>query len=234
MTKPSKITDHAAITSETYADCSDSKLLTLIGMQQDRMALNELYNRYRQSLARFLHRQLGDDKLIEECYNDVMLVVWQKAGNFRGESKVSTWIFSIAYRTQIANARKENRHRHVDSDEVMDSVISQKQAEQDNQTRNNETLYAALSELSDEHRSVIELSYFHGYSVNEISKIVACPANTVKTRLFHARKKLKAAIEADQASLANNVVNDDNSIEQRANNYHSKLTNERQPSDRIH
>ncbi len=181
-----------------YSECSDGELLQLISENRDRAALTELYLRYKLPLGRFLQRQMGGNQLVDESYNDVMLSVWQKADQFKGNSKVSTWIFTIAYRSQLAHVKKESRHQHSDADDVMDIYTSQKQAETDNHTRISENLHAALSELSEDHRSVIELSYFHGYSTAEIADIVRCPQNTVKTRLFHARKKLKEALESDE------------------------------------
>lgn len=187
---------------QTYSEFNDTQLLKLIA-NRDRIALEELYNRYKIPVGRFLELKLGQTKLIEECYNDVMLVIWQKANTFRGDSKVSTWIFSIAYRTQLSLSRKEQRHKSVQSEELMDDFASKKNTTFEIETKINEVLYEALTELSNDHRTVIELCYFHGYSMDEISNIVGCPQNTVKTRLFHARKKLKESI---------NLQNNDNDV----------------------
>jgi len=135
--------------------------------------------------------------LIEEVYNDVMLTIWRKASTFRGESKVSTWIFTIAYRIKIALSQKENRHKHVTTEEFTHDISSESSFSV------TETIEDAMVGLSESHRTVIELSYFHGYNISEIAAIVDCPQNTVKTRLFHARQKLKTTIEADKPSLEN-------------------------------
>ena len=181
-----------------HRSLNDDDLLSLIGKSRDRAALTELYNRYRLLLGRFLQGKMSETKLVEEVYNDVMLTVWEKASNFRGDSKVSTWIFGIAYRTLLAHTRKENRHKHHDSDEFIDNMRPDSETDVEVKNSVSETLHSALIELSEKHRNVIELAYFHGYNTAEISRIVDCPQNTVKTRLFHARQKLKAAIEAEQ------------------------------------
>jgi len=219
-----------------YSERSDRELLDSISENRDRAALTELYMRYKLPLGRFLQRQMGGNQLVDESYNDVMLSVWQKANQFKGNSKVSTWIFTIAYRSQLAHVKKESRHKHCDTDDIMDIYTSQKQAEIDNHTRVSENLHAALSELSDDHRSVIELSYFHGYRTVEIADIVRCPQNTVKTRLFHARKKLKEVLENDdliiEAEPANHVC--DITPRQRASlSHHDGLFADTRP-ERLH
>ena len=73
---------------------------------QDLQAFERLYRMYRPRLARFLMGMLQRPQLIEEVLDDTMMVVWQTAGNFRGSSKPSTWIFAIAYRKALkARAR---------------------------------------------------------------------------------------------------------------------------------
>lgn len=187
------------INGSKYSKLDDNELLALIGTNRDRDALTELYNRYRLPLGHFIQREMSGTKLVEEVYNDVMLVVWNKASGFRGESKVSTWIFGIAYRTRLTHSRKESRHDHCGTGEFMDNVQIEDESDLETRTSVSEALHAAMIELSKDHRAVIELAYFHGYSTAEIADIVGCPKNTVKTRLFHARNKLKAMLEADRA-----------------------------------
>lgn len=190
-------------TRNHYDTLDDQQLLTLVGVNRDRAALTELYHRFQVPLTRFLQRQLCGEKLIDEVYNDVMLTVWNKAATFRGDSKVSTWLFGIAYRTRLTHSRKEDRHKHVGTEELMASLVAEQQTQAEAQINISESLHAALSELSEPHRTVIELAYFHGYSISEIGQIVRIPPNTVKTRLFHARKNLKAAIEAESDPMVN-------------------------------
>jgi len=237
MTSENNQVRGTANTPSDYSKLDDNELLTLIGTHRDRAALTELYNRYKLPLGRFLQRQLGGSQLVDESYNDVMLAVWQKATQFKGNSKVSTWIFSIAYRSQLANVKKESRHTHGDADDFLDAFMADKLQEIDIQTKTNEKLHAALSELSDDHRSVIELSYFHGYNTCEIADIVACPQNTVKTRLYHARKKLKSVLESDDVVIK--VEGDEPALESnlsQANrlSYHDSLFATAEPDYRLH
>lgn len=183
--------------SNALASLTDQQLLERIADHEDKSALAELYDRYRHSLGSFLRRKIYQDKLVDEIYNDVMMTVWQKAGTFRGESKVSTWIFGVAYRICMSHARKEMKHTKNKTDIEFDTLEARPEEIEDSSTSDMiDQLRLATEKLSDNHRSVIELSYFQGHSMTEISEIVGCPVNTVKTRLFHAREKLKSSLSS--------------------------------------
>jgi len=184
---------------EEHRTFTDDKLLKLIAKHKDRDALTELYTRYRAQVSRFLQRNVYDASLIDEIYNDVMMALWKQANSFRGDSKVSTWLFGIAYRVQLTHNRKESRHKHGDIDDYKAEDEMEDVAGISEQRAAAESLRAAMAELSDSHRIAIELAYFHGYKTHEIAQIVDCPQNTVKTRLFHARKMLKQVLEAEQS-----------------------------------
>ena len=160
----------------------------------DRNAFRELYFRYHGRLARFLSRVTRDRDDVEEVINDTLLIVWQHARDFRGASRVSTWIFGIAYRRALRYARRARvrtslsarASRHAE--ELVEDAASGTEARQ--------LLDTALSALSPEHRLALVLAHFMGYSCEEIATIAKCPVNTVKTRIFHARHKLRAIISA--------------------------------------
>lgn len=176
----------------------DQTLLDLIAEKRDKHALSELYDRYRHSLGGFLRRKLFEDKLVDEVYNDVMMTLWQKADTFRGDSKVSTWIFGIAYRTCLSHTRKETKHTAAVVDYELEAMA------EDQESSLVEALRAAITELSEDHKTVVEMAYYFGHSIAEIAEVMNCPENTVKTRLFHARQKLKAIMQADQNQLIAN------------------------------
>lgn len=178
----------------TLETLDDTRLFERIANERDKKALAELYDRYRHSLGGFIRRKVYQDKLVDEIYNDVMLTVWQKAGDFRGESKASTWIFGIAYRISMTHVRKEMKH----TQNMVNVEFDEMKAKPDPSSSENDLvdqLRIATANLKENHREVIELSYFHGHSLREISEIVGCPENTVKTRLFHARQNLKIVLD---------------------------------------
>jgi RNA polymerase sigma-70 factor (ECF subfamily) len=184
------------ITPLNIASVDDQQLINLIGLNRDKQALAELYDRYRHSLGGFLRRKLYQEKLVDEVYNDVMMTVWQKANSFRGDSKISTWIFGIAYRTCLSHSRKETKHTLGSVSYTLDELPVETEPEVAGHLR------AAITELSHDHRTAIELSYFYGHSILEISEMTDCPVNTVKTRLFHARQKLKNIMLREQNLLS--------------------------------
>jgi RNA polymerase sigma-70 factor (ECF subfamily) len=126
--------------------------------------------------------------LIEEVINDTLWTVWLKAGDFRGDSLVSTWIVGITYRRALKALRRHGTARPMLAEEV--AVAPDVQAENENR----QWLGQALAELPLEQRMVMEFSYLMGHSCEEIAQIMQCPVNTVKTRMFHAREKLRRSL----------------------------------------
>jgi RNA polymerase sigma-70 factor, ECF subfamily len=154
----------------------------------DRTAFKELYLIYHRRLARFLMRMTSRHDLIEEVINDTLWTVWLKAGDFRGDSLVSTWIVGITYRRALKALRRHGTARPMLVEDLAVAPDVQLEAE------NREWLGLALAELPLEQRMVMEFSYLMGHSCEEIAQIMQCPVNTVKTRMFHAREKLRRSL----------------------------------------
>ncbi len=171
-------------TKSTGIDEEDRSLIGRIAAARDMAAFEALYESYRRRLGPFMFRIVRDRAVNEEAYNDVMLTVWQKASAYNGESRVSTWIFGIAYRHCLKCLR--NKRKEVESSQEAEELPAT-----EGNTDDRELVAKALTLLSDEHRMVIELSYFQGHTYREIAVIADCPENTVKTRVFHARRRLK-------------------------------------------
>lgn len=158
----------------------------------DRAAFRVLYERYYRRLFHFIYRITGQVELTEEALNDAMLVVWRSAGSFGGRSRVSTWVLGIAYRRALKLKEKSNirADRFILDERLANEPVGREQ-EPINEEILKEWLEAGLRHLSPEQRAVVELTYYHGYSYQEIATIVGCPTNTVKTRMFHARANLR-------------------------------------------
>jgi RNA polymerase sigma-70 factor (ECF subfamily) len=176
-------------------DRQDVELLLRIS-RGDRQALAQLYNRYYHSLLRFMHRLTGDLGAAQEGVNDVMLVVWERAAAFGGRSRVATWILGIAYRKALKHRSRlhkwTERFKAADWEEVIEPLAH---AEGHNdELANRDLLSRAFGKLTPRQRAVVELTYYFGYSYEEIARIVGCPENTVKTRMFHARARLKECL----------------------------------------
>jgi len=154
----------------------------------DRKAFEELYYLYHRRLARFLTRLTHRYDIAEEVVNDTFWVVWKKARTFRGDSQPSTWILGIAYR-KARNAFRTSARLAEKNLQVEELPLTDEQPADVEELR--ATGWVARSELPVEQRLAVELCYELGHSCEEIAKIMDCPVNTVKTRLFHARGKLQ-------------------------------------------
>ncbi len=163
----------------------------------DRQAFELLFNQYGERVFRYAHRLISDVTKAEEVTNDVMLEVWKTAARFEGRSKVSTWILGIT-RHLALNAVRRKSLDTVDVDDapaLADEGVTPGSVEHDRKVLK-EVLTTALGKLSTDHRDVVELTFFHGLSYQEIAEVMGCPENTVKTRMFHARKQLKSLLGA--------------------------------------
>ncbi|MGQ0594513.1 MAG: RNA polymerase sigma factor [Gammaproteobacteria bacterium] len=163
---------------------------------KDQRAFTILYQRYAPRLGRFLSKCLKSHALVNEAVNDTMLVVWRKASEFDSDrARVSTWLFGIAHHAglkALARSAKESctplpigeerdREEPENTNDPATTVLGWELGRE---------LLAALRQLSPDHRAVIELTFVEGFSFPQIASIVGCPENTVKTRMFHARRRL--------------------------------------------
>jgi RNA polymerase sigma-70 factor (ECF subfamily) len=161
----------------------------------DLRAFEALYRSYFPRLTRFLDRMTRRPELVEEVLNDTMLVVARNAHKYNHASKVSTWIFAIAYRKALKALRDVNDP--VDTSGSLDDLLGPDLHEPKDemlQLQLRRVLGEAVEALSANHRAVIELTYFQGEGYREIAEIMGCPVETVKTRMFHARRRLKALL----------------------------------------
>ena len=173
------------------ADDADRALLRRIS-SGDRDAFRDLYLRYHRRLARFLARLTRGREDAEEVINDTLWIVWQRASDFRGASRVSTWIIGIAYRRALKLIRRAATHARVMALEQSDGESTTDDSQE--ATSNRQLVELALGQLPLEQRLVLEFTYYLDYSCDEIAEIMECPVNTVKTRMFHARRKLRTFV----------------------------------------
>lgn len=162
----------------------------------DRAAFERLYGAYQRPLFRYFLHFVHVVELAEELTDDVLVEVWKNAARFHGRSKPSVWVFGIAYHKAM-DALRRRRPPVVDLHAVENAPDDQRLAPEaaalHESVRNDVAL--ALATLSAEHRAVLVLTFGHGYGYAEIAQIVGCPVNTVKTRMFYAKKRLKETLE---------------------------------------
>jgi RNA polymerase sigma-70 factor (ECF subfamily) len=136
-------------------------------------------------MSKFLRRLTWHQELVDEIMNDTMFIVWQQAGRFRFECRVSSWVIGIAYRRAMRAFRAESRRRVASAQAAGDEDSQSDDAQVQFETT--DWLRRALLKLPFEQRTALELMYHAGYSCKEVGEIMGCPAGTVKTRVFHAR-----------------------------------------------
>ncbi len=168
----------------------DWNLIRRVGLG-DQSALEQLYKQYYGGLYRFILQITRRVDYVEEVINDVMFVVWEKAADVVPLSKASTWILGIAHNKALQALR---RNRNTGGLTVDAGDRSDYRSDKDGsfgELETKEVLFALMRRLSPEQRAVLELVYYHGLHYAEIAQVIDCPENTVKTRVFHTRRKLR-------------------------------------------
>ncbi len=181
--------------SISTTDPGDDEALIRRIASGDRAAMQVLYGRFHVRVFRFLVRLVGEASA-EDILSEVFFDVWQQAGRFEGRSSVSTWLLSIARYKALSVLRKRRDvtlepevAEAIEDDTDTPEVTVQKASKA-------AVLRRCLEGLSVEHREVIDLVYYHERSVDEVATILGIPENTVKTRMFYARKRLSDLLKA--------------------------------------
>jgi len=154
----------------------------------DSRALERLYTRYHRRLLQFLWRLSNGREPLEEAINETFWIVWQKSGEFRGGSRVSTWLMGIAWRCGMKALRQSTP---AAAKALAVTPFTEPAEEPLAAEEQGDWLASGLARLPFEQRATLELAYFLGHSCEEIAAIMDCPVNTVKARMFQARLKLR-------------------------------------------
>jgi RNA polymerase sigma-70 factor (ECF subfamily) len=171
----------------TTDDDSDRKLIAAIALR-DQVAFGQLHSRYERRIERFITRKFRGNRAADEIANETLWIVWRNAGQFKGTSKVCTWIMGIAYHMGLKGLRKA-ANRPTDFQERYDSDWGSHNPSF--QRDISDWITAGLACLPEEQRTTLELAYRLGHSCDEIAVTLDCPVGTVKTRLYHGRRRLK-------------------------------------------
>ncbi|WP_343563902.1 RNA polymerase sigma factor [Kiloniella sp. b19] len=155
-------------------------------------ALADFYRLFERSLYLFVLSKMNDSFEAADIVNETFMEVWRKAGSFEGRSKVSTWLFGIAYFKTVDRFRKkkevlfgEDDHREDQADEGPDAMSCLIEAENAQHVRH------CLDQLKPVQKAVMHLAFFEEKPYSEIAVALDCPENTVKTRVFHAKQAMK-------------------------------------------
>jgi RNA polymerase sigma-70 factor (ECF subfamily) len=168
---------------------SDDSLIQLIA-GRDKRAMEALFERHNVRVYRFVLRLAGNASHAEDIVSEVFLEVWRRAGAFEGKSRVSTWLLAIA-RHKAYDARRRHAATTPLDDDMAAAIIDPADNPEMAANRGNRDalIRTCLAQLSPAHREIINLVYYHERSVKEIAQIAGIPEGTVKTRMFHARRR---------------------------------------------
>jgi RNA polymerase sigma-70 factor (ECF subfamily) len=162
----------------------------------DRLAMQVLFARHHVRVYRFVLRLVRDESVAEDLISEVFLDVWRQAGRFEGRSQVSTWLLAIArFKALSALRRRPDEELDDETAEAIEDPSDDPEVALDKKDKS-AAIRKCLEKLSAEHREIIDLVYYHEKSVEEVAKIVGIPENTVKTRMFYARKRLAELLKA--------------------------------------
>ena len=186
-----------SLAAQPQAIMDEESLLNSIAAG-DALAFERFYKIYYPRLFRFILRTTRRQETVEELIQETLLTVWEKPDHFNQQSKISTWVFGIAYH-KILKSLSKNARRNLDIDveEIKETLIDAG-GNPAQHWENADWLLKSLAVLSVEQRAVIELTFYHGLAYQDIAIILDCPENTVKTRMFHARKKLQLFAESQE------------------------------------
>ena len=170
----------------------DDKVLVSQVLNGDDSSLRLLIGKYERLVGHMVARVISNDEDREELCQDVFVKVYEKLSTFHFESKLSTWIATIAYRMAVNFARKR-RLELVDLDgvQIEDSRVSHSYEDEDL----GNFVLALIEKLPVSHKLVLTLFYLEGFNYLEIVEVTGMPEGTVKNYLHRAKKKLKELIE---------------------------------------
>ena len=159
----------------------------------DEGAFCELYNRHSASILNYLMHMLNETAAAEDILQEVFIAAWKGARRFKGEAQVKTWLYRIAHNLVVSWWRKRRKTQQYIDDQISWAQPGPEHVIQDGWS--NESILSELNRLSPAHRAVIELTFYHGLSYQEIARVLGCPVGTVKSRMSYARQYLSNALQ---------------------------------------
>ena len=146
-------------------------------------AFSDLVDSYKDLVFTLAVRMLGNREEAEEVSQDVFIKVFRSVSKFKGDSKLSTWVYRIAYNSCLDQIKKIKKERVL--------TAFQRMADEER----SEIIRQCLAQLSSEDAGILTLFYLEESSLQEMEKATGLPVNTLKVRLFRARKRLAGIME---------------------------------------
>ena len=186
----------------------DNEIISRV-LKGEQNAYAELVSRYQAYVFTLVLRMIKSREDAEEVAQDVFIKAYRSLADFRGESKFSTWLYTIANTTSITFLRKKKLDVHsLDNEkvfEVADSKDSGFRANLVEQKSRVSMVNQAIAMLSPDDAEIITLFYKAEQNLEEISRILRLETNTVKVRLHRARTRLKEKMEKNFSEEVKNI-----------------------------
>ncbi len=159
----------------------------------DESALQDLYAAYGQRLYAYALRLTADPAQAEDIVQDALLAVWQSAGTYRAEGRLVAWLMGIVHHTALKSMRSRCEPISGEMEDCLPDTgsLPEEQAQSGEQS---DWIRRGLEKLSPEHRSVLELVFYQGLTLQETARVCNCPPGTVKSRLNYARRYLRGIL----------------------------------------
>lgn len=189
----------AKSSGELKSPLTETAELVLRCQEGERDAQADFYRRYRDDVLRTLYRVLGPDGEVEDALQDVFIEVFRSLPSFRGQSKITTWLYRVCVNVGLQRIRRRKRRPEGYStikEDLPDHETPLRSLERKDSSRR---VYAILDTIAAKKRVVFILSDVVGMSAKEISEIVGANALTVRTRLHYARKEFYRKAAEDES-----------------------------------
>lgn len=178
---------------EAVRKYSEAELVLLL-KQRNQSAYSYLYDNYSGALLAVINGVVNDFELANDVLQEVFIKIWRQIESYDdAKGRLFTWMVQIARNTSIDTLRSkgfQNAQQNVSmSESHQDTLVSS--ALQIDQIG----LRKVVHNLKEEHKTVVELAYFQGYTQDEISKLLDIPIGTVKTRVRNALIQLRTVIK---------------------------------------
>jgi RNA polymerase sigma-70 factor (ECF subfamily) len=180
-------------TSKTVHDPESDLIQRIAAGDED--ALQALVAACGQRLYAYALRLTGDPAAAEEVLQDSLVAVWQGARRFRRESRAIAWLLGIVHNKALNSLRLRRRIlARLDEDQDLPAAPGPLPETQTALNERRRLLGSAIARLSLEHRTVLELVFYQGLSLEETAGVTGCPLGTVKSRLNYAKASLRGVL----------------------------------------
>jgi len=175
----------------TVSIYSEEELVVLL-QQRSEAAFNYLYQNYAGVLYGIVHKVIFDEQTAQDVLQEVFVKIWNNIGQYDpGKGRIYTWMINIARNAAIDKLRSKGevmKSKIQTGDDIVNNVSKGMKTEQATDTIG---LRKVVGELEPQYRAIVELAYFKGFTMDEISKTLDVPLGTVKTRMRHAMQLLR-------------------------------------------